>query len=793
MKKKGMGLDNRGATLVFSIVTIMFITILASLILSLAVSNFKVKSVDYKTRQDFYSAEVAANEIYSGLGTYAVEYLGQAYTQALSQMEVTVTDANNYILYDNGAELNKIFRKEYMSRLVAYVLNDASAYTAASVKNRIFSDDASVVSAFNDEINNSATYDIAKLKYVLEKCITGNKDNTKIEILTLQDESGNDLPKLIFEEAVSGEPTFTINNVKITYNNGTNISEETFDIRLKFPDWSLYVERKPLGNPYIHYALIGEEGVVFDSGTVNSVTGGVYGGGTQKGPNTDSTGGVQILNTEVTITPQVTGSIKGALVSAGDIVVESSVTKNAQLNVSGGKTWCTNIVIPAGRTLNEVDGAGINFDAAAKAFVKDDLEISGDKSNVVINGDYCGYGINITESSAGNVNSAASSSAIIVNGSKANVSINPAGKLYVAGRAYINIGMDGIVDYVTGESVALKGNQQAYLVPGAWMAAGKTNPCPDAVYSPYSSNVAALVDTSKVPAALSSLLDPTAPFVAKRARSGGIYWFIYFNFKDSDSAVTFIRNAAAGAYDANGATIAATINSNDDTVLETVNVGVATGNAVTSGAVSASNGSTVSISGNYRATEITMTTYNNYNNRYQLMSHLLVAADNDDDIIYDKRNVNGTSYDLSCFTLKVTDNYIDRSVLTSGSYSNVDETVSVDGTSCRIIYKDNAGSDPYKYNDNSATPVIIVCTGDVNIENSFSGLVVAFGNIEISKGATITAAPVIVDKILTSASLSTGVRAGEVFRYYQSTTGNIENMDAVQYSDVIRYENWRKG
>lgn len=784
MKRKGMGLDNRGATLVFSIVTIMFITILASLILSLAVSNFKIKAVDYKTRQDFYSAEVAADEIYTGIGTYAVEFLGQAYNQALSQMVVATHDSSQFIMYSQGTDLNKVFREEYMARLVSYLLDDAAAYSIDSVKSRIFSSDADVVNAFNTEINDRGY--AANVLDKLKACVTGNADNTNIEILTTSE------PKIMFEAVSASEPTFVINNVKVTYNNGTSVSEETFDIRLKFPDWSLYVKRQDLDNPYINYTLIGRNGLDFSANTIETITGGIYGGGTAKGPSTDSVGGINISSAQLSITPE-SGEIEGAVVSGGDIIVESSVTANAAFNVSNGRTWCDNIVTPAGRTVNEVRGASITLDGSTKTYVRDDLEISGDNSNVLINGDYYGYGINITESTGSSNNNAAKSSAIIVNGSKADITVNPASKLFLAGRAYINIGLDGIVDYVTGESVALKGNQQAYLVPSEWMISGKTNPCEDSAYSAFATNVSGLVDSSKIPGTLSALLDPSEPFVSKRARSGGIYWFIYFNFKDSDSVVTYIKNAAAGAYDVNGAAISSVIKSNDSTILETRNVNVVTGNAITSGAVSASNGSSVNVSGSFRTSEITMTSHNNYENRYELMKHLLVSVP-DDDIVYDKRTANGRTYDLQVFSNDLTDNYIDKSLLQSAPYKNVDEIVTYDGESCRVIYMDNEGSGEYTYNDVSSMPVIIVCTGDVVIESGFRGLVVSFGKITVKRSAVMTADPVLVDKILSSAIFSgAGVKVGEVFRYYKSSTSSMENMDAIQYSDVIRYENWRKG
>lgn len=71
MKKYSFQKDNRGAAMVTAIITIMFIAILGSTLISMAYSNYIMKVNNYKAKDNFYNAEIALNEIKATLQSSA--------------------------------------------------------------------------------------------------------------------------------------------------------------------------------------------------------------------------------------------------------------------------------------------------------------------------------------------------------------------------------------------------------------------------------------------------------------------------------------------------------------------------------------------------------------------------------------------------------------------------------------------------------------------------------------------------------------------------------------------------
>ena len=53
-KMQKFKLNNEGSTLVFVVVALMFLCLLAALVLALSVAGYRIKTVDYQSRQNFY-------------------------------------------------------------------------------------------------------------------------------------------------------------------------------------------------------------------------------------------------------------------------------------------------------------------------------------------------------------------------------------------------------------------------------------------------------------------------------------------------------------------------------------------------------------------------------------------------------------------------------------------------------------------------------------------------------------------------------------------------------------------
>ena len=82
--------QNEGSTLITVIVAIAFVTILTTIILGTTVVNVRMKGIDRRTRDDFYYAEKALNDIYTGLGQEIAVIAGDEYDSAFKKAGIPV-------------------------------------------------------------------------------------------------------------------------------------------------------------------------------------------------------------------------------------------------------------------------------------------------------------------------------------------------------------------------------------------------------------------------------------------------------------------------------------------------------------------------------------------------------------------------------------------------------------------------------------------------------------------------------------------------------------------------------
>lgn len=91
-------LNNRGAGVVAVIVAIALVSILVSVVLSTSYANFKMKQTNYKTKNNFYSAEQALDEINIGLQGFVSEALSYAYLEVISEYNLGDADQKNELM-----------------------------------------------------------------------------------------------------------------------------------------------------------------------------------------------------------------------------------------------------------------------------------------------------------------------------------------------------------------------------------------------------------------------------------------------------------------------------------------------------------------------------------------------------------------------------------------------------------------------------------------------------------------------------------------------------------------------
>ncbi len=265
--------------------------------------------------------------------------------------------------------------------------------------------------------------------------------------------------------------SITLRDVKVTYTDAkANTSIIQTDINIAAPSMRS-VTSTSLPDLF-SYSLIANSGIeIGQGGQTVTIAGNVYAGSDEVTNRvtwyTDKSKRTKSLNIESGATVNFSG---GTYITAeGDI----SVANNSKVTFdSTAQVWTKNII---------VNGAQLNL--LSNTYVSDDLTLNGRYNNakvVVGNGSskYYGYGSSADD--------AAESSAIILNGKNCDLDMSGLDELAVAGYSYIgtssfNAGTDSTNGNVQmGESISVKGDQIAYLIPGSCIG---TNGSASSAYS----------------------------------------------------------------------------------------------------------------------------------------------------------------------------------------------------------------------------------------------------------------------------------------------------------------------
>ena len=206
------------------------------------------------------------------------------------------------------------------------------------------------------------------------------------------------------------------------------------------------------------YAVIAGNSLTVDNGMKATVHKSIYGG----------TEGISVGTGK-------TGSAAGTLLDVSDapyVITDKSVSLN-------GYSAGTNIseFITGSSTKLFADDVDVNVGSAelnGKSYIADDLIFSGNNGSAKIAGDYYGYGNSLNDPDA--------SSAVLINGKNSSLDISGVKEMILAGHAYVGTDkLQGIAagmvsgntaslsnngDIRMDQSIAVKGDQVAYLIPG---------------------------------------------------------------------------------------------------------------------------------------------------------------------------------------------------------------------------------------------------------------------------------------------------------------------------------------
>ena len=817
--------NNSGSTIVIVLLMTSFVLILSTLITTTTMINLRMKMASSQSTKSFYTAEQAVDEVRAALGVISVECFNTAYEEELTKLYSTNSTGTTI----NNKEANQQMRQKYTkdllnkmqlfegvpssdAKIAFYLGQPAGSFTIANWNaDDTKADEKKIYTSFVDTLNN----------YI--------EDNTKLSV--------EKVTKITFDvSGVSPLYSYAIGFydcvVKYLDNSG-NYSYITFNGAVGMPDIEIdFKNDDKVGTLcFADYSLVGNGGIILPKNASATISGSAYAGT-----------GASAKGTALTINDGASLTMGGGyFVCGGNIEADN----NSGLSVNNTSLWAKNI--------NVSDGVTINSNAASFN-LQDDLTVDGENSEVNINGSFFGFGYEEGNLAKQRPNY---SSAIIVNGLNSHITFGTLGQLYVAGRAYIKFSDDRA--YATGESSAVNINQEIYMIPAKLLTNGSKNP--SALNDSAASGVKFTCDINENNFFAYDLLadekyesrnayfdtdgnlvdestletDSTTHLITDANIRANSKTYYYFKFKDDyarnkyanlildDTEFESYISGKSDDYKENARKLRKQIIAAKDSFKGLTNSSITGVSINTPGAfsqITSSSGSTLS------AAELKIKAASTDRAlRYDVLNKILANPLKSDeesgwytsraDLQNDLSSRNPAKYssiNLSNYTLgDVFGNIINeegiKELLRSGAGPTYSYPRFTDG-SHYAVYKLNSAdpTETLKISTVGFASGLVVCTGNVDVDVDFSGVILAKGKVTVESGCTVsngyteTSFKTAMEGWMNSANeadgtLRNGYDIGHIFRFYNSkttTTSGTLTVDKMTYRDMVRVDKWRK-
>lgn len=403
--------DNRGSAIVIVIIAMALIGILVSSILWSAYMNYMIKLSDVRNKNSFYSAETVMEQIMAGMQHEASAAITISYQDVMKNWEFDENETNRFNRF-------------------------GTTYLDTLVKN------------LTDPLKGTGFYSLKVLKDFVDDDLFAGVDVTEWEKSSCRMELVNNSSLVLYDVRVS----YTDENDYVSIINT--------DICIDVPKLVFY-QNGSIDSLY-EYALIGNTGIHTEDGSGAAlIDGSIYAG------QDETLGGGGITVNQASSLTVKEGKL---VVSKGDIAVKGPSAGFIVRDVPdyGARVYA------AGLNLNS---GTLSLDS--RTYVANDLILTGNGSRATLTKEYYGYGSSVETGMGDGAVTPSLSSAILINGRNATVDMSGVNKLLLAGRAYIGqslstgpaaSGTPGgpagtSKSVLMGESIAVKGNQIAYLVP----------------------------------------------------------------------------------------------------------------------------------------------------------------------------------------------------------------------------------------------------------------------------------------------------------------------------------------
>lgn len=817
--------NNSGSTIVIVLLMTSFVLILSTLITTTTMINLRMKMASSQSTKSFYTAEQAVDEVRAALGVISVECFNTAYEEELTKLYSTNSTGTTI----NNKEANQQMRQKYTkdllnkmqlfegvpssdAKIAFYLGQPAGSFTIANWNaDDTKADEKKIYTSFVDTLNN----------YI--------EDNTKLSV--------EKVTKITFDvSGVSPLYSYAIGFydcvVKYLDNSG-NYSYITFNGAVGMPDIEIdFKNDDKVGTLcFADYSLVGNGGIILPKNASATISGSAYAGT-----------GASAKGTALTINDGASLTMGGGyFVCGGNIEADN----NSGLSVNNTSLWAKNI--------NVSDGVTINSNAASFN-LQDDLTVDGENSEVNINGSFFGFGYEEGNLAKQRPNY---SSAIIVNGLNSHITFGSLGQLYVAGRAYIKFSDDRA--YATGESSAVNISQAIYMIPVKLLTNGSKNP--SALNDSSSSGVKFTCDINENNFFAYDLLasekyesrnayfdidgnlvdestletDSTTHLITDANIRANSKTYYYFKFKDDYARNQYANlildetefesyiSGKSDDYKDNARKLRKQIIAAKDSFKGLTNSSITGVSINTPGAfsqITSSSGSTLS------AAELKIKAASTDRAlRYDVLNKILANPLKSDeesgwytsraDLQNDLSSRNPAKYNsinLSNYTLgDVFGNIINEEgieeLLRSGAGPTYSYPRFTDG-SHYAVYKLNSAdpTETLKISTVGFASGLVVCTGNVDVDVDFSGVILAKGKVtvesgcKVSNGYTEASFKTAMEGWMNSANeadgtLRNGYDIGHIFRFYNSkttTTSGTLTVDKMTYRDMVRIDKWRK-
>ncbi len=735
--------DNRGSSILMVILVVAGIGVMAAIALWVSLRNVQMKTTDAEIKESFYSAEGVLEQVKAGVK----EKAEAAYKEAVTK------DLENFAKYGNSSQtpaggVSSSAASEKARRAEDFKKNFKDTFKRSIDRGSEGEYNIKSISNLVDQsLLNSPTYPYA--------VVSAMKTGLSGDIGIVKDEDD----KLVLK------------GIRVRYvSEDEQVSEIVTDITVAVPKPDVVATTSDLD--LFEYAIIGDKGVEVIAGNVN-IKGSVYAG--FDGP----------LNKQAFVAKSSTnvGLYDKTLIANGTIDIAGNASLKASPNQ---KIWAGNILLNGGRA--ELTGA---------SYVADDLTLSGERSSAKISGTYKGYG--------NDKNVAGSSSAIIINGRDSSIDMSGAKEVALAGYSYIATGNERLrwanvaearnnKDIKMGESIAVKGNQIAYLMPGEWIGTD-SNKESKFGHNPLSYDEYKKLLNEKDSSGKNYVLVDTK---ARAYKTGKTFEDYGVTKSDLDANYTKIFVQPITGISSDGL-VYFYVNLPQDKAARYFNDFYAADKNRAEELKKHTDYYTGTIKS---AAEANIKTVGNY-----------TLYDNDLVVLPGKTStIDGTGKFIKTFRALCTNlttkvkagqrenevfkNIINESVLNGYLAGVVKKEVSVNGVKAVLT------SGYYEYNGSSGDVRLIVALGDVRVSKTFTGTIIARGKVTVNSAGEIKSDDSGISKNLISEPLTAGgsdyfykvFRDGEAFAASGSTvSGNDLFADgSVDLSKLVSYSNWKK-